>query len=130
MSEIDLTKPLQWSPDGKTWLDVTCSPKLHDGTVYLQVGTGTTLWVTNPETSDSLRNKPEPAPPKVRPYTFEEAVYFVGKAVRGTTGVFAVTSAYLDGTLYITGVGHISLKDALRRVTHPDGTIFGVIEYE
>lgn len=38
MSEIDLSKPLQWNPDGKQWLDVTWHREMPGGALVFEYG--------------------------------------------------------------------------------------------
>lgn len=133
MSEIDLTKPLQYTPDGKRWLDVTWHRQLPGLALVIEYRGD--LWTTMSLNSrlSCLRNKPAE---RVRPYTFEEAKTFVGKPIVDAVGDCAL----------ILSVFRIKDKSALIRTsdcddsrgtdellsqyTHPDGTIFGVIEYE
>lgn len=137
MSEIDLTKPLQFETDGKQWIDVTWHRVMPGGALVFEYGDSEWSSISRTDVKYArFRNKPEP---RVRPYTFEEAKRFVGTPVINKLCPIVVMlisrlecNESTGDVLYtLAGGGGQPLGHTmLRTYTHIDGTPFGVVENE
>lgn len=133
MSEIDLSKPLQYTETGKGWFDVTWRREMPDGVLIIEYGLGCWAMIRNPKDCAKLRNKPAE---RVRPYTFEEAKTFVGKPIVDEVGdcalILSVFRIKDKSVLIRTSDCDDSLgtDELLSQYTHPDGSPFGVVENE